>query len=107
MTYTVYRSRSFDHDAEDFARYAADYSESFAREQFADLEKNLSADLAQSPNAWAYFFVTGAPYRARLFKVGRRTAYWIVYTVNDELKCVNLLRLWNASRDTDAFTADR
>lgn len=103
MTYRLFRSRSFERDVEAFARYAAEYSETFAREQFARLEKILSMDLVQSPNTWTYFFATGAPYRAYFFSVGRRTSFWIVYTVDEELKRVDLLRFWNASRDADSF----
>jgi mRNA-degrading endonuclease RelE of RelBE toxin-antitoxin system len=106
MTYRVVRSRSFDRDVDDFARYATDYSEAFAHEQFAGLDKVLSVDLAQSPNTWSYFFVTGAPYRAYLFKVGRRTSFWIIYTVDESLKRVDVLRFWNASRDDRSFEAN-
>ena len=106
MTYRVFRSRSFDRDVDAFARYAAEYSELFAREQFARLETVLSVDLVQSPNTWSYFFVTGAPYHAYFFNVGRRTSFWIVYTVDEELKRVDLVRFWNASRDTESFNTN-
>jgi mRNA-degrading endonuclease RelE of RelBE toxin-antitoxin system len=106
MTYRVFRSRSFDRDVDDFARYATEYSEPFAREQFVRLEKVLSIDLVQSPNTWSYFFVTGAPNRAYFFSVGRRTGFWIIYTVDEDLKRVDLLRFWNASRDTHSFNAN-
>jgi hypothetical protein len=52
---------------------------------------------------WSHFFVTGAPYRAFLFKVGRRSSYWFIYTVNDGAQTVDILRFWNSSRDPVAL----
>jgi hypothetical protein len=86
-----------------FARYASGNSEAFAREQFVRLNRVLAVDLADSPHVWSHFFVTGAPYRACLFRVGRRTVYWIVYTVDDAARRVNVLRFWNASAEPQAF----
>jgi hypothetical protein len=34
-----------------------------------------------------------------LFRVGRRTQYWIIYTVDEETRPVDILLLWNAARD--------
>lgn len=61
--------------------------------------------LTQSPATWSYFYLTGAPYRAYLFRVGRRTQFWIVYTIDEETKTVNVLRFWNASKDPENFRA--
>ena len=103
MTFKVFRDTIADAEIDDFGRYAADYSEEFAREQFVRLERIFSVDLAESPNTWNYFYITGAPYRAYLFRVGRRTSYWIIYTVDDDAKIVNVLRFWNASREPASF----
>jgi mRNA-degrading endonuclease RelE of RelBE toxin-antitoxin system len=35
--------------------------------------------------------------------VGRRTNYWIVYTVDEDAKTVNVLRFWNASKEPASF----
>jgi hypothetical protein len=104
MTFTVIRDKVAQNDIAAFGRYAADYSEDFAREQFARLNRIFTVDLAESPNTWNYFYITGAPYRAYLFRVGRRTSYWIVYTVDDVAHRVNVLRFWNASGNPGAFT---
>ena len=92
-------------DIDDFGEYATEYSEEFAREQFTRLNRILTVDLAEMPYTWGYFFVTGAPYRACLFKVGRRTTYWIVYIIDEDARRVDVLRFWNASRDAKAFSA--
>ncbi len=58
---------------EQFAAYLRDYSEEFAIEQIERLDRILSVNLRASPLTWPYFAFTGAPYRAYLFRVGRRT----------------------------------
>jgi hypothetical protein len=59
--------------------------------------------LGDAPLTWGYFPLTGPPYRAYLFRVGHRTQYWIIYTVDEPAQTVNVLRMWNASRDPDAL----
>ena len=61
---------------DEFAVYLRDYSEEFAIEQFDRLDRILSINLQESPLTWTYSAFTGAPYRAYLFRVGRRTQYW-------------------------------
>jgi hypothetical protein len=51
----------------------------------------------------SFFFITGAPYRAYLFEIGARTQYWIVYTIDMPARAVNVLRVWNTSRDAGRF----
>ena len=91
-------------DIDQFVAYQKDYSESFALEQIERLDGVFRNSLTHSPMTWGYFFVTGAPYRAYLFRVGRRTSYWIVYTVDDAAHRVNVLRFWNASANPGTFT---
>jgi plasmid stabilization system protein ParE len=55
-----------------------------------------------SPNRFAYFFATGAPYRARLFILGR-TSFWIVYTVNEAAAQVTIFRIWDSRQNPDNF----
>jgi hypothetical protein len=63
----------------------------------------LTVNIAESPLTWGYFVFSGAPYRAYLFRIGRRTQYWIVYTVDEEERTVDIVRLWNATRDPDTL----
>jgi plasmid stabilization system protein ParE len=103
MKHQIRLSQSAQRDLQRFAEYTADYSEEFSQEQFLRLNGVLNTDIAEMPHTWSYFFVTGAPYRAFLFNVGKRTGYWIVYTIDDAAKHVDVLRFWNASRDPAAF----
>lgn len=82
-----------------FAAYLRDYSEDFAIEQIERLDRILRLNLGESPLTWSYFPLTGAPYRAYLFRVGRRTHYWIIYTADEDSRTVNVLAFWNASRN--------
>jgi plasmid stabilization system protein ParE len=84
-----------------FAEYLRDYSDAFAVAEIDRLNRILSLHLAEAPLTWAHFPLTGAPYRAYLYRVGRRTQYWIVYTVDEETRTVDILHFWNASRDPE------
>jgi hypothetical protein len=55
-----------------FANRLRDYSEEFASEQIERLDRVIQS-LRDSPLTWSYFPFTGSPYRAYLFRVGRRT----------------------------------
>ncbi len=61
----------------------------------------FSHDLGEHPLRATFFALTGAPYRAYLFRVGRRSRYWIIYTADEDRRTVNVLRFWNASRDPE------
>lgn len=91
---------------DEFAAYLRDYSEGFAIEQIDRLTRILSVNIGEAPHTWNYFAFTGAPYRAYLFRVGRRTQYWIVYIVDDGSRTVDVLHFWNASRDPEIFEVD-
>src|SRR6266571_8573403 len=88
---------------EQFAAYLRDYSEEFAIEQIERLDRILQFNLGESPLMWSYFPLTGAPYRGYLFRVGRRTQYWIIYTVDEDTHTVDILSFWNTARDPDTI----
>ena len=67
------------------------------------LFRSLIVALSERPLGRAWFKITGSPFRARLFQVGKRTAYWIVYLADEEARTVEVLRFWNASRDPKTF----
>jgi mRNA-degrading endonuclease RelE of RelBE toxin-antitoxin system len=88
---------------DEFAAHLRNYSEDFALEQIDRLDRIISVNLQESPLIWGYFAFTGAPYRAYLFRVGRRTQYWIIYTVDEDAQTVDILHFWNASRDPETL----
>ena len=88
---------------EEFSKYLAEYSEEFALEQIERLDQILRVNIGEAPLTWNYFPLTGPPYRGYLFRVGRRTQFWIVYTVNEESRTVDVLQFWSASRDPEGL----
>jgi plasmid stabilization system protein ParE len=103
MAYRLRITRSAQHDIDGLAAYLRDYSERRAVEQIDRLNYILGVNIAESPLTWGYFAFSGSPYRAYLFRIGRRTQYWIVYTVDEEARTVDIVRLWNATRDPDTL----
>jgi mRNA-degrading endonuclease RelE of RelBE toxin-antitoxin system len=101
MTYRVRIDPAALRQINQFAVYLRNYGEDFAIEQIEHLDRILRADLAEAPLTWSYFPLTGAPYRAYLFRVGRRTQYWIIYTVDEESRGVDILSFWGTARDSD------
>jgi hypothetical protein len=77
MTFRIRIDRVAQQEIDEFAIHAAEYSEAWATEQFARLSHIFAVDLAEAPLRRSFFVLTGAPYRAYLFRVGRRTHYWI------------------------------
>ena len=109
MTFSVRIDPLAQREIDDFGIYTGAYSEEFAVEQFARLREIFSYDLGEHPLRSTFFALTGAPYRAYLFRVGQRTRYWIIYAADEDRRTVNVLRFWNASRDPDSLRlpADR
>jgi mRNA-degrading endonuclease RelE of RelBE toxin-antitoxin system len=103
MTYRVRIDPVAQRQIDKFAIYLRAYSEDFAIEQIERLDRILSINLRESPLTWTYLAFTGAPYRAYLFRVGRRSQYWIIYTVDEDTRTVDILHFWNASRDPDTL----
>jgi plasmid stabilization system protein ParE len=103
MSYRLRIARLAQQDIDGLAAYLGSYSERFAIEHIDRLNQILSVNIGESPLTWGYFAFSGAPFRAYLFRIGRRTQYWIVYSVDEEARTVDIVRLWNASRDPDAL----
>lgn len=78
MAYRLRITRAAQHDIDGLAAYLHDCSERLAVEQIDRLNHVLSVNIAESPLTWGSFVFSGAPYRAYLFRIGRRTQYWIV-----------------------------
>jgi len=103
MTYRVRIDPVAQRHIDEFAAYLRDYDEAFAIEQIERLDRIVGLNLGETPLTWSYCPFTGAPYRAYLFRVGRRTHYWLIYTVDEDNRVVDLLHFWNASRDPDTL----
>ena len=104
MSYSIRIDGRAQSEIDHCASWMSGYSENFMLAQLDRIEEVFTGTLARSPAMWSYFFITGAPYRGYLFKVGRRTSFWIVYKIDEEARRVDILRFWNASRDAKAFS---
>jgi mRNA-degrading endonuclease RelE of RelBE toxin-antitoxin system len=103
MTFRVRIDPLAQREIDEFITYLRDYDENFAIEQINRINRILVEHLGESPLTWSYFAFTGAPYRAYLFRIGRRTQYWIIYSVDEQNRTVDILRFWSTSRDPDAL----
>ncbi len=77
MHFTIRRSPQARKDIRDFFRYLrSEAGESIALKYLSALEHDLLHLIAKNPHAFSTFHETGAPYRAKLFKLAS-TTYWI------------------------------
>jgi hypothetical protein len=88
---------------DEFVARLRNYDERLALEQIDRLDRIISVHLRESPLTWSYFAFAGAPYRAYLFRVGRCTQYWIIYTVDEDARTVDILQFWNTTRDPETL----
>ncbi len=100
MRYRVVIDRLAQREIYDFYEYLRRYSEDTARKYVEAFYDAIERTIAVSPNSFSFFAEVGAPYKALLFTVSRRTAFWIIYTVDDDNNEVRVLRFWNAARES-------
>ncbi|MFM9976058.1 MAG: type II toxin-antitoxin system RelE/ParE family toxin [Beijerinckiaceae bacterium] len=90
-------------DIADLHDYLSAHSTKTADAIIADLERILMTDIAINPVVYGWFYLLHEPFRARLFRVSRRTQFWIIYEYSEATRLVLVHRLWNASRNPSAF----
>lgn len=100
-TYPVLWSSLAEEDFENIKIYLREYSAALALKHATRLV-NALLQISLSPTTWSYFFITGHPYRARLFSIGSAT-YWIVYRIDEANKTVRLLRIWDSRQSPEGF----
>ena len=101
MPYQIVRSLQARRDIRDFVRYLkAEAGDMIARACLTAPERELEVVLTHRPKAFTWFRETGAPYRGKLFRFGR-TTYWIVYTVDDALQRVEIVKFWHSARQPE------
>jgi plasmid stabilization system protein ParE len=103
MTYEVVFSATAKRETEQWLEHLSLYDHKTSQKYESALSRIIEFELATMPNAYSWFWLTGRPYRGRLFTISRRTAFWFVYTVDDEKRVVAVRRFWNASRSPSAF----
>jgi plasmid stabilization system protein ParE len=99
VTYRVLIDALAQRDIDDFYEYLRRYSENSARKYVEAFHDAIKRTIAVFPHSFSFFAEVGAPYNAFLFAVSRRTAFWVIYTVDDEKNEVRILRFWNTARE--------
>ncbi len=95
MIYALDRYPDFVNDADLYFSDLAEFGDDVARGHYQRFESSLREIIRGDPHRYSHFRETGAPYRAKLFRVGRKT-FWIIYTVEGEI--VGLRRFWDTER---------
>jgi plasmid stabilization system protein ParE len=101
MTSKLRISRLAEDEIRNLYAYLDEFSPDIADHHLVRLRNAVSA-IESNPTRYAYFFLTGAPYRARLFLIGS-TSFWIVYKENDADGLVDILRIWDSRQNPDDF----
>jgi len=101
VSYSINVSNTAKAETRQIYGYLADYGPDTADKHLVRLTNSISL-IGRDPFLCSYFFLTGAPYRAKLFSVGR-TSFWIVYEVDELERTVNILKIWNSKQDPNDF----
>ena len=99
LKYRILIDRRAQDDLNEFYEYLREYSESTALKYVEAFYDAVDQTLAEFPHSCAFLPEIGAPYRGLLFRVSKRTAFWVIFTVHDETHEVRILRFWNAARE--------
>jgi hypothetical protein len=84
---------------DEYFSYLRRYSRATAEKYKLALQKSIDEYLVDSPETFAFYWETGAPYRAFLFRVSRRTAYWVIYRVYNNERIVRVLRFRSTANE--------
>lgn len=103
MAHRIRFSAQAKRDVRSLSDYLTRYSDEVANLYLNDLANAIEENIAERPHTWQFFFLTGAPFRAYLFKISRSTSYWVVYQVDDANNAVDVLRVWHCAQDPQEF----
>ena len=81
MEYSLDRFPQFVEDYREYFSYLSELSEEAATKHYRRFESSLIEILLGDPYRYSHFKETGAPYHAKLFRVGKKT-FWIIYTID-------------------------
>ena len=96
MEFSFLRLPQFVEDSEDYFNYLTQFGEALALKHYLRFESALTDELLDNPWHYAFFKETGAPYRAKLFRVGQ-TTFWIIYSIDEAV--ITLHRFWDSARE--------
>ena len=101
MSYQIIRTPHARRDIRRYFRYLTqEAGEITAQAYLAALEHDIRVVIAHNPNAFSWFHETGEPHHAKLFRL-TRTSFWIVYTVDEDRRRIEIERFWSTARQSD------
>jgi plasmid stabilization system protein ParE len=103
MKYEISIAKSALRDLDSLFNWLAPLNPNAAERHKQGVVETIERELRYHPKIFAHFWITGPPFRARLYHVSHRTKFWIVYHINGQRGVVTVVRLWNASRDPSKF----
>jgi hypothetical protein len=103
VAYRLALSARAKRDIDEFLERLADYDPATASRFEMELQNAVNKHVLEWPVMWGYFYLLGRPYRGYLFRVSRRTSYWVVYCVDEAQELVKVARFWNCARDEGQF----
>jgi plasmid stabilization system protein ParE len=101
VSYSIKISKTARAETRQIFEYLTVYSSEVADKHLVRLTNSISL-IGRDPFLCPFFFLTGAPYRAKLFSVGR-TSFWVVYEVDATKRTVDILRIWNSKQNPEDF----
>jgi plasmid stabilization system protein ParE len=101
MTYKVRISERATAEFRGIRRYLSEYDKKIALKYATRLGQSIEA-IGKNPTVWPYFFLTGHPFRSKLFMIGG-ASYGIIYEIHQTEEAVNILRIWHSAQDPDDF----
>lgn len=72
------------------------FGAALALRHYMRFESALTDELLDNPCRHAFFRETGAPCRAKLFRVGQ-TTFWIIFSIDEPV--ITLRRFWDSARE--------
>jgi hypothetical protein len=100
--YKLYIVKNAEIDIDGIYEYVSQYDLSIAKFHLDRLEDILMS-LKQGLVDWNYFFLTGEPYKAKLFRISSRRTYWIIYRIHPRKKVIYILRVWGCFQNPKNF----
>ena len=100
MEYSIYRLPQFVDDYRQFFLYLKHLDEALALRHFLRFEDAITDTLLDNPYRYSYFKETGAPYRSKLFQVGRKS-FWIIFTIDGNVLALH--RFWDCAREPGTY----
>jgi plasmid stabilization system protein ParE len=101
MKFTIKLRKTAQKDFSDIHLFLNELDASSARKHVTRLADAIE-QISGCAQLYSFFFLTGTPYRAKFFEIGR-TSFSIVYRLDEAADTIDILRIWNSRQDPGEF----